>query len=106
MMTAYYHEDGALKTALLARAKDNRAAICQASVWIDLQNPMPEEEHYLKDHLGIAIPTRGEIWRNQALNRLYKEDGTTFMTAAILHKINSTQPKTSASPSFSPNAVW
>ncbi|ESQ88783.1 magnesium transporter CorA family protein [Asticcacaulis benevestitus] len=96
MMTAYYHEDGALKTALLARAKDNRAAICQASVWIDLQNPLPEEERYLKEHLGIAIPTRGEIWRNQALNRLYKEDGTTFMTAAILHKINSTHPKTSA----------
>ncbi|MFT4076211.1 MAG: magnesium transporter CorA family protein [Asticcacaulis sp.] len=96
MMTAYYRDQDVLKTALLARVKENHGDILTRSVWIDLQNPVPEEERYLRDHLAIAIPSRAEIWRNQALNRLYTESGTTFMTAAILHKINSAHPKTSA----------
>lgn len=96
MMTAYYRDQTVLKTALLARVKENHGDILTRSVWIDLQNPVPEEERYLRDHLAIAIPSRPEIWSNQALNRLYTESGTTFMTAAILHKINSAHPKTSA----------
>jgi len=96
MMTAYYREQDVLKTALLVRVKENQGDILNRSVWIDLQNPVPEEERYLHEHLAIAIPSRAEIWRNQALNRLYSEGGTTFMTAAILHKINSAHPKTSA----------
>jgi magnesium transporter len=96
MMTAYYREQDVLKTALLVRVKENQGDILNRSVWIDLQNPVPEEERYLHEHLAIAIPSRAEIWRNQALNRLYSEGGTTFMTAAILHKISSAHPKTSA----------
>ena len=96
MMTAYYREGGVLKTALLARVKDNRQSIFDCAVWIDIHGPGPEEERYLKDHLNVAIPTRGEIWRNQALNRLYVENGVAYMTAALLHKISSNHPKTSA----------
>ena len=94
-MTAYYRDDGVLKTALLARVKNDRQGIFDAAVWIDIQGPGPEDERYLKDHLNIAIPTRGEIWRNQALNRLYVENGVAYMTAGLLHKISSNHPKTS-----------
>lgn len=95
MMTAYYRDDGVLKTALLARVKNDRQGIFDTAVWIDIHGPGPEDERYLKDHLNIAIPTRGEIWRNQALNRLYVENGVAYMTAALLHKISSNHPKTS-----------
>jgi len=52
-------------------------------VWIDLINPTPEEEKNLPQNLNIALPSRGEIWRNHALNRMYTRDGTSYMTATI-----------------------
>ena len=95
MMTAYYRDGDTLKTALLARTRDDRQTIFDRAVWIDIHNPAPEEERYLKDHLGIGIPARGEIWRNQALNRMYVDNGVAFMTAGLLHRINSSHPRTS-----------
>jgi magnesium transporter len=52
-------------------------------VWIDLINPTPEEEKNLPQNLNIALPSRGEIWRNHALNRMYTRDGISYMTAAV-----------------------
>jgi magnesium transporter len=52
-------------------------------VWIDLINPTEDEMRNLPQNLNIALPSRGEIWRNHALNRMYTRDGTSYMTAAI-----------------------
>jgi magnesium transporter len=65
-------------------------------VWIDLLNPSEDELRNLPQNLNIALPTRQEIWRNHALNRMYTRDGTSYMTASILENFDKGQPKTSA----------
>ena len=66
------------------------------AVWIDLEYPTPEEELSLKEHLGICIPSREEVWKNHVLNRLYTENGVSYMTAALINKVNTPYPQTSA----------
>ena len=65
-------------------------------VWIDLINPTPEELRHLPQNLNIALPSREEIWRNHALNRMYTRDGTSYMTAALINNIEVARPQTSA----------
>jgi magnesium transporter len=52
-------------------------------VWIDLINPTEDELRLLPQTLNLALPSREEIWRNHALNRMYTRDGTSYMTAAL-----------------------
>ncbi|MEI9906455.1 MAG: CorA family divalent cation transporter [Asticcacaulis sp.] len=66
------------------------------AVWIDLHNPSFDEEQRIKAQFGIAIPNREEIWRNHVTNHMYTHDGVAYMNAAILHKTDSSHPKTSA----------
>lgn len=69
--------------------------IVEDAVWIDMHNPTIEEEKLAESRLNIKIPTREEIWMNQVLNRFYREDGASYMTAAIITKIDTPHPKTS-----------
>ncbi len=66
------------------------------TTWIDLYNPTPDEEKAVETQLDIEILTREEIWKNQVLNRFYSEDGVSYMTAAIINKVDSPHPQTSA----------
>lgn len=66
------------------------------ALWIDLLNPTAEEEKNVEAELGIEIPTREEIWKNQVLNRFYQENETSYMTAAIITKVDSPYPQTSS----------
>ena len=53
-------------------------------VWIDLLKPTEDELRLLPQTLNIALPSRQEIWRNHALNRMYTRDGTSYMTASVI----------------------
>lgn len=68
-------------------------------VWIDLLNPTDDELRLLPQTLNLALPSREEIWRNHALNRMYTRDGTSYMTAALTTggdgQPQKSQPKTS-----------
>lgn len=75
---------------------DDLSAIGTNLVWIDLYNPTPEEEKSVELQLGIEILTREEIWKNQVLNRFYTEDSVSYMTAAVITKVESPYPLTSA----------
>lgn len=66
------------------------------SLWIDVLSPSPEEEKELERQLGIEIPTREEVWKNGVLNRFYEENGVQYMTAAIITKLDTPYPQTSA----------
>ena len=68
----------------------------EGTMWVDIYNPTPEEEHSIESQLGIAIPSREEVWRNQVLNRFYNENGIAYMTAALITKMDSPYPQTSA----------
>jgi magnesium transporter len=65
-------------------------------VWIDLLTPSESELQMVQDYLKIEMPTKSEVWKNHVLNRLYVEDGISYMTAALINKSNSPYPDTVA----------
>lgn len=71
-------------------------ALTDATVWIDLLNPTPEEEAAIERALGISVPTRAEMREIEASNRLYIESGGYYMTAFIIYAIEQDVPATSA----------
>lgn len=66
------------------------------TVWLDLFIPTREEDRAAEKFLGISIPTREEMHEIEVSNRLYQEDGATFMTATMLSKVDSGAPESHA----------
>ncbi len=92
MITVYVrHGD-----AIIARALSETDAIPKDVVWIDLYAPSQAEEHSVEQQLGLALPSKEEVWKNQVLNRMFRENGVAYMTAAIITKLDSPHPQTSA----------
>jgi magnesium transporter len=90
MLMTYDHQG----TGLAKR--DGMSPISEATVWIDLLNPTPEEDKFVEAALGIAIPTRAEMREIEASNRLYQENGAYFMTAFIVYNIEQPTPQTTS----------
>lgn len=57
--------------------------------WIDLLMPTKEEETQIETYLKIDIPTREEMSEIELSSRLYKENGTLFMTATMIAQSDS-----------------
>ena len=53
------------------------------ALWIDLVNPVPEEERAIERLLGINVPTREDMDEIEISSRLFQEDGAAFMTAIL-----------------------
>lgn len=66
------------------------------AVWIDLINPTKEEEKLVEKTLALDIPTRKEMREIELSSRLYKEDGSLFMTVTMIAKADSPHPKSDA----------
>ncbi len=66
------------------------------AIWIDIFTPCHEEEIAVEKQLEIQIPSREEVWKNQALNRMYQDDDIAYMTAALITKGEAVHPQTSA----------
>lgn len=92
MMTAFCRDAGRITQSFVRTPH----ALEGNPIWIDLNNPSFEEERRLKQLLNIAIPNREEIWRNHITNHMYTDGGVAYMNAAVLHKTDSSHPKTSA----------
>ena len=75
--------------------KSANDTITDATVWLDLLNPTPEEDKRVEALLGIEIPTRAEAREIEASSRLYVENGAYFMTAYIMHSLEQANPGTS-----------
>jgi magnesium transporter len=69
------------------------AAIPGESVWLDLLEPTPSEEKQVEGFLSIDVPTRDEMREIEASNRLYEEDGSLYMTATVVTKLDSDLPE-------------
>ena len=65
------------------------------AIWIDLLHPSPEEEGRVEGFLGIEVPTREEMREIETSNRLYEEDGTLYMTATVVTKLDTDHPENS-----------
>jgi magnesium transporter len=66
--------------------------LLKEAIWIDLLAPTLEEEQMLEHYLNLAVPTRDEMIEIELSSRLYKENGTLFMTAAMIAHSNSPDP--------------
>jgi magnesium transporter len=54
------------------------------AVWLDLMEPSREEERRVEQLLDIEVPTREEMAEIEVSSRLYRENGTLYMTASLL----------------------
>jgi magnesium transporter len=91
MITAYYWHDNNLVSAPFQATDKLPAKV----VWIDIIDFTAEEEVSLETQLGIEILTREEIWKNQVLNRNYTENSVSYMTAALIKKVDTPHPEIS-----------
>lgn len=90
MITVFYLVGGKIAEMQL----DPSHNVPDEPVWIDLLEPTTDELRLLPQTLNLALPSREEIWRNHALNRMYTRDGTSYMTAALVAGGHG-QPQTS-----------
>src|ERR1043165_3375767 len=69
------------------------AAIPGEAIWLDLLEPTPSEEKQVESFLSIDVPTRDEMREIESSNRLYEEDGSLYMTATVVTKLDSDLPE-------------
>jgi magnesium transporter len=89
-MLTLYDTNG---TALTKR--DGCQPVTEATVWLDLVDPTPEEDKYVETALGIEVPTRAEAREIESSNRLYADRGAHYMTAFVMYNIEQLNPGTS-----------
>jgi len=65
------------------------------TLWIDLLEPTPEEEHAVEVQCGIDVPTREEMREIESSNRLYEEEGGVYLTSTIVTKLDTDLPQNS-----------
>jgi magnesium transporter len=80
-------------TGLASVERQPDAPLPAEAVWIDLREVTPEEEQLVESTLHIDVPTREEMREIEASNRFYEEDGTLYMTATLVTKLDSDQPE-------------
>lgn len=88
MLTYLDHEQLEPQTLLI----EHLGALEQA-VWIDMLSPSKEEEHQIEQCINLNVPSRAEMVEIELSSRLYKEDGTLFMTATMIAYSDSNTPK-------------
>ncbi len=65
------------------------AALPAAAVWLDLREPTAAEEQQVEQALGIDVPTREEMREIEASNRLYEENGSLYLTATVVTRLDT-----------------
>ena len=67
----------------------------EAALWIDLLEPAPDEEAQVEQFLAVDVPTREEMREIESSNRLYEENGSLYMTATVVTKLDTERPESS-----------
>lgn len=101
MIFAYFKENNAVHLTELHIGQPIQSNI----IWLDMKSPEEAELDFIEQNFNITLPTKTEVWKNHVLNRLYVEDGISYMTAALIRKVDSPHPETTAitfilSPNF------
>jgi magnesium transporter len=92
MIHVYYRQNGTVVCDTL----DAITTLPEHTLWVDAENASAEDEDALEALLTIRIPTRAEVWKNHAMNRMYNTDGVSYMTAALISKSDGPYPETHA----------
>lgn len=80
----------------LERLDPPPADIPEQCVWVDLLEPTLAEERAVERLLKIDVPSREEMREIETSNRLYEENGTLYMTATVVTKIDTDRPESAA----------
>lgn len=67
-----------------------------SAIWIDLLDPSKQEEEAVEAFLSANVITREEMHEIEVSNRLYSDNGTHYMTATMMTKVDSGAPETHA----------
>jgi magnesium transporter len=69
-------------------------ALPEDVVWLDMHEPTAAEIGFVRQSLGIDMPTREEMREIEASARVYEEDGGLFLTATVLVNADTPPPGT------------
>jgi magnesium transporter len=72
------------------------ADIPEQCVWVDLLEPTVAEERAVERLLAIDVPSREEMREIETSSRLYEENGSLYMTATVVTKIDTDRPESAA----------
>ncbi len=78
---------------LISVEREPGAELPADAAWIDLREPTPDEEQLVEKALGIDVPTREEMREIEASNRFYEEEGSLYMTATLVTKLDTDLPE-------------
>ena len=82
-----------VETTLRRSEPTDLTALPADTVWIDLLNPSPGEDHAVERLFGIAVPTREEMQEIEISSRLYIENGARYMTATLMCAADTASPR-------------
>lgn len=92
MINLYHKTENGIQSLVIT----DTDTVPRGTLWIDICNPTLEEEKSIENQLGIEIPSKEEVWKNEVLNRFYRENNISYMTAAIINKVDTPYPQISA----------
>lgn len=92
MITTFLNKNK-IVSEVITQSNEN---LLKDAVWVDMLMPTKEEEKIVEKILGIEIPTREEMQEIELSSRLYKEGGNLYMTATMIAKSDSPNPKNDA----------
>lgn len=74
-------------------SSDLTEQLANGCVWIDLQNPTPEEVKAVETVLKLEIPTSEEMKEIESTSRLYCENGVRVMNTPLMINTTSERPE-------------
>jgi len=92
MITAYLSQKKLKPQKITAANKE----LLHDAIWIDLLLPSKKEEMLIEKLFKMQLPTREDMQGIEPSGRLYKENGTIFMTATMIAKSDTLDPKSDA----------
>ncbi|NGX60932.1 MAG: Magnesium transport protein CorA [Chlamydiae bacterium] len=75
-----------------ARELNKEGGVDPEAIWFDLIRPKPDEAHQVEEALNLSLPSYQEMEEIEASSRLYREEGSLFMTVVLIAKADSENP--------------
>jgi magnesium transporter len=89
LMITAYRSNG---EAILLSLDHQLEALSADIVWLDLNCPAREEDHYAERLTGIEVPTRQDLKDIEPSSRLYTDGKATYLTGSVLTYADSAMP--------------
>ena len=75
------------------KKEDPGTGLVDSPVWVDMVHPTSDEEAAVQRALKVELPTREEMQEIEISSRLYRENGSLYMTATLLSNTDTENPE-------------